>query len=53
MKRLLAWTGAMVGGTLGWWLGSLVGLMTAFVVSVFGTAAGVYIGARIARNYLP
>ncbi len=53
MSKLLAFVGASVGGWLGWWLGSvLVGMTTAFVLSVVGTAGGVYVGRRIARQYL-
>jgi hypothetical protein len=52
MSKLLAFIGAFAGGWLGWWLGALVGFMTAFVVSILGTAAGVYFGRRIARQYL-
>ena len=44
MRNPLVWIGATVGSCAGWWLGSFVGLMTAFVVSVFGTALGVYLG---------
>ena len=51
MSRLLAIVGAVIGGWVGWWLGGLVGMMTAFALSVVGTAAGVYYGRRIARQY--
>ncbi len=51
MSKLLALVGATVGGTLGWWIGARMGIMTAFVLSIFGTAAGVYVGRRIAREY--
>ena len=53
MKKLLSLLGATVGGALGWWLGARIGTMTAFFVSIIGTAAGVYLGARVARDYLP
>ena len=43
--------GATAGGYAGWALGALVGTFTAFVVSIVGTAAGVYWGRRIGRNY--
>ena len=52
MRRLLATLGAFVGSTLGWWLGSYVGIMTAFFVSVVGTGLGVYLGTRITRHSL-
>lgn len=53
MKRILTFVGATVGGALGWWLGAFVGTMTAFLLSILGTGAGVYFGARIARTYVP
>ena len=47
----------MVGGTLGsalgWWLGALEGIMTAFFLSVLGTGLGVYLARRLMDEYLP
>jgi len=48
MAKLLTFIGATVGGAIGWWIGAGVGTMTAFFVSVVGTALGVYAGRRIA-----
>ena len=53
MSKLLALVGATLGGAVGWWLGARVGVMTAFTLSVIGTAAGVYVGRRIAATYAP
>ncbi len=53
MSKLLALVGATLGGAVGWWLGSLIGLMTAFIISIVGTALGVYAGRRFADEYLP
>ena len=52
MLKLAMFVGASIGGTLGWWLGAFVGMMTAFLLSVVGTAAGVYFARRWAWNYL-
>ena len=52
MNKLLAFVCATIGSAIGWWLGSLIGIMTAFVVSVLGTAVGVYVAGWIAREYL-
>lgn len=41
-----------IGGALGWWLGSLMGLTAAIVVSGVGTGAGLYIFRKIAREYM-
>ncbi len=43
---------ASAGGAFGWWVGSFVGVMTAFLLGVVGTAAGTYVGGRLARLYL-
>ena len=51
MSNLLAFLGANVFGGLGWWLGSSVGLMTAVMLSVVGTALGVYVGRRLADEW--
>ncbi len=52
MRKPLAILGAIVGSTLGWWLGSFVGIMTAFIVGMVGTGFGIYLGTRITRHYL-
>jgi len=53
MSKLLALVGATLGGAVGWWLGSRIGLMTAFFLAVVGTALGVYGGRRLAAHFLP
>ncbi len=50
MTRLIVLVGATAGGWLGWWLGERFGLMTAFLVSLVGTAAGVYFARRWASG---
>ena len=52
MSKLLAWVGASVGGTVGWWAGDRLGLFTAFVLSMVGTGAGLYVGRRMADALL-
>lgn len=51
MTKLLGWIGATLGSALGWWLGARAGMMTAFLVSIVGTGAGLYIGRRLAMEY--
>ena len=53
MTRLIAFIGATAGGSIGWWLGSQAGVMTAFFLSVIGSAAGGYYAKRLADDYLP
>jgi len=50
MEKILVIVGASVGGALGWWLGERAGIMTAFFVSVLGTAAGTYFARLWARS---
>lgn len=38
-------------GAIGWWLGSKIGFMTAYVFSGIGSIIGVYVGWRINREY--
>jgi hypothetical protein len=52
MSAFFAFIGASVGGWLGWIVGAHVGLMTAYVLSVVGTAIGVYYGRRAAASLL-
>jgi hypothetical protein len=52
MSRFCAFIGATIGGGLGWWLGSSGGLMTEYMLSIVGTAIGVYVGRRVADAYL-
>ena len=48
MGKMLAFAGATAGGYAGWALGAMAGTFTAFLVSIVGTAVGVYYGRRIA-----
>ena len=51
MGKLLGFVGATVGSYLGWWIGSGAGIMTAFMLSMVGTGAGIYVGRRVAAHY--
>jgi hypothetical protein len=48
---MLIFVGTTVGGTVGWWMGSGIGFMTAFALSMVGTGAGMYIAIKMAQNY--
>lgn len=52
MEKVLVVVGASLGGGVGWWIGEAGGMMTAFLLSVVGTAAGVYGARRFVRDYL-
>jgi F0F1-type ATP synthase assembly protein I len=51
MTRLAGFIGSAVGGTIGWWLGAYVGTMTAFMLSIVGTGAGIYVARRVVSAY--
>ncbi len=46
MTKMMVFIGATVGGYAGWWAGERIGLGTAFVLSLVGTAVGVYFARR-------
>jgi membrane protein YqaA with SNARE-associated domain len=48
MIKLVAST---LGSYAGWWLGSHLGLMTGFFLSIIGTAAGAYWAQRWMSEY--
>lgn len=50
MSRLFAVIGGTVGSGIGWWLGTPGGLMWEYLLSVVGTAVGVYLGRRFADH---
>jgi hypothetical protein len=51
MSKLLGFVGATIGGSVGWWIGGHVGLMTAFCLSMVGTGVGIYAGRRLADRF--
>ncbi len=51
VTKLLIFIAATIGGAIGWWLGAFVGIMTAFMLSIAGTAAGVYLARKWASGY--
>jgi hypothetical protein len=42
-----------LGGGIGWWLGGQVGVMTAFFLSILGTAVAMYFTRKWIAEYLP
>ena len=51
MRKLMIFIGTTVGGSIGWWLGDFVGMMTVFMLSTVGTGLGMYYAIRASRNY--
>jgi hypothetical protein len=52
MKKVLIFLSISVGGWIGWWLGTHIGFMTAYFLSIFGGAAGLYTGRRVMNRYM-
>ena len=52
MSKFCIVVGMTVFGSIGWWLGAKVGLMTAYILSGGGSLLGVYLGWRVWRDYL-
>lgn len=52
MSMLLYFCLTTLGSWLGWALGAPFGIMVAFLLSIVGTALGVYAASRIKRTFL-
>jgi len=50
--KLCIFVGVNVGSYAGWVIGEPMGLMTAFVGCSLGSLLGVYLGWKVARQYL-
>lgn len=53
MRGIIGFIGMTAGGWLGWWLGGLVSVFTAFIVSMVGTGVGLYASRRLTSGLLP
>ena len=52
MEKIMGFVGATVGSLIGWYLGDLVGFMTAVVLSMVGTGFGIWAGRRVVQRWL-
>jgi hypothetical protein len=52
VSKLFAIVGSTIGGWLGWTIGERVGFMTAYMLGIVGTAAGVYYGRQFADRLI-
>ncbi len=52
MNKLCILVGASLFGWIGWKLGLHLGVMAAYLLSVVGSAIGVYVGWRLHRDLL-
>lgn len=53
MRKLIVFIGATLGGWVGWFAGTRFGIMTAFMLSMVGTGAGIYAARRWADSWMP
>ena len=53
MNWLIIVVGTAMGGGIGWWLGAHIGVMTAYIMSIVGTAASYYYCRRFIREHMP
>jgi hypothetical protein len=53
MTRLLALLVGTITGTIGWWLGAKIGIITAIFLSAVATGAGMYYALKWARENMP
>ncbi len=53
MEKIITGIVATITGSIGWWIGSGLGIMTAFIISTIATGFGAYYGRKFARNILP
>jgi len=51
VTKLLVTGCTFVLGSLGWYAGESFGIFTAFMLSIVGTAAGVYVGRQLADRW--
>ena len=53
MNKLCIFVGTLVGGYVGWWLGTALGFefLGAFFVSGAGSIIGVWLGWKLARHF--
>ncbi|MEW5736587.1 MAG: hypothetical protein AB1921_17215 [Thermodesulfobacteriota bacterium] len=51
-KKFLVLVGLVAGSTAGWYLGGLIGTMTAYFVSLFGAAAGMIFMQKVLKKYV-
>jgi hypothetical protein len=52
MEKVLVFVGVTVGSYIGWIIGARINFFTAFVLSIIGTAIGLYSARRFVRENL-
>ncbi|GAC1620423.1 MAG: hypothetical protein NVS9B10_02100 [Nevskia sp.] len=52
MRRLFGWTGVLLAGWLGWWLGAFWNDIAAFMLSTVASGFGLYWGRRLYDEHI-
>ena len=52
MRAILVMVGISLGGWVGWALGARLGIFGAYILSVIGSALGLYFTRRLITRYL-
>lgn len=50
--KIVGFVGTLLGSSVGWWIGSAGGTMTAFFASTIAGGLGLYYGRRIGARFL-
>jgi len=51
MQKVLSFFGMTAGGWVGWAVGAPISFFAAFMLSIVGTGAGLYLGRKIGQDY--
>jgi len=51
VRKIFKFIGATLVSGIAWWLGAMVGIMTAVILSAIGTGFGIYWGGKVADHY--
>ena len=51
MTRAIVGISTFILSSVGWWVGSTIGLFSAFVLAMVGTGFGIYIGKQLAERW--
>ena len=49
MRKIILTTITLLSSSIGWWIGSKIGLMTAFIFSMIFLGLGMYLGNRFTQ----
>ena len=53
MNKVLVLVCTTAGSAVGWWMGAHLGIMSAFMLSMFGFGVGIWGGRRLGQRWSP